>query len=165
MSIHSYETIPSFISVLETVVVSASGWAQTGVASGTVLAGGIDCSFTDSISGECVEEEVLDDGSTSTRTLTGSAFPFTLAISTGTLPSGAGVTATSASQSTVSSLSSSQSTISTISTPTSTSTSAASPATSSNAASSMHMILKGNWNMGALAAVGGMVFGASTLLL
>lgn len=144
------------IASLDTVMVSASGWSRTGTASGTLLAGDLNCFFTSSTSGECVAREVLDDGSTSTQTITGSAMASVLAISTGTLPTGPPATTAGFSQMTISSL------------PTATppATSAASPTTSSNAALSMHMMnSKGcHWNMGTLAVIGGIVLGVTTLL-
>ncbi|KAF9074311.1 hypothetical protein BDP27DRAFT_1416200 [Rhodocollybia butyracea] len=54
---------------IETVVVSASGWEET--ITGTSLPGGVHCFFTASSSGECDQMQVLDDGTTSTVTLTG----------------------------------------------------------------------------------------------
>jgi len=151
------ETITSTAAVtgIETVMVSASGWAETGTSSGTSLGGAIDCFFTSSSSGECVREEVLDDGSTSTQTITGSGLASVLAISTGILPTATPATTAGFSQMTISS----------IPTPTPPPTSAVSPTTSSNAALSMHMMnSKRSWNMGALAVVGGIVLGVTTLL-
>lgn len=148
-------------------MVSASGWAQSNfptstAADSTQLGGGVDCFFTASASGECVQEEVLDDGSTSTRTLTGAVTTDVFAISTGTLPSTA---PTTVSQSTVSTLSTSvqQSTVTALSTTPSSTTSAPTSATS-NAATSRMMHSGGKWSMVAVAAVGGMMIGASTLL-
>ncbi|KIK52426.1 hypothetical protein GYMLUDRAFT_49929 [Collybiopsis luxurians FD-317 M1] len=129
----SAELITTTTTIFETVVVSASGWAEsnfptTTSAGSTQLGGGQDCHLTASTSGECVQEEVLDDGSTSTRTLTGEANTLVFAISTGTLP---------ASQSTVTALSSNQqSTITAVSSAGSGSGTPAST-TSSNAALSL----------------------------
>ncbi|KAJ3874628.1 hypothetical protein F5051DRAFT_416294 [Lentinula edodes] len=161
---------------IETIVVSASGWAEsnfptTTAADSSQLGGGLDCHFTASASGECVEEEVLDDGSTSTRTLSGGVTAQILAISTGTLPSGVGVSAiTSGSQQstiTVVSTTSSnvQSTITLLSS-SSSSTSAStlgspSASASSNTSSSVHKGL----DTGILAViVGGIMLGASAAL-
>ncbi|KAJ3727408.1 hypothetical protein EV361DRAFT_949989 [Lentinula raphanica] len=125
---------------IETVVVSASGWAEsnfptTTAAGSTQLGGGLDCHFTASDSGECVEEEVLNDGSTSTRTLTGDVITQVLPISTGTLPSGVGVT-TSNQQSTVTAVTTtssvSQSTITALSSTSSTASGSATPTTSAS---------------------------------
>ncbi|KAJ3835071.1 hypothetical protein F5878DRAFT_328492 [Lentinula raphanica] len=120
---------------IETVVVSASGWAESNAAGSTQLGGGLDCHFTASDSGECVEEEVLNDGSTSTRTLTGDVITQVLPISTGTLPSGVGVT-TSNQQSTITAVTTtssvSQSTITALSSTSSTASGSATPTTSAS---------------------------------
>ncbi|GAW09869.1 hypothetical protein LENED_012076 [Lentinula edodes] len=161
---------------IETIVVSASGWAEsnfptTTAADSSQLGGGLDCHFTASASGECVEEEVLDDGSTSTRTLSGSVTAEILAISTGTLPSGVGVSAITygSQQSTITVVSTTssnvQSTITFLS-PSSSSTSAStlgspSASASSNTSSSVHKGL----GTGILAViVGGIMLGASAAL-
>ncbi|KAJ3821892.1 hypothetical protein F5880DRAFT_753959 [Lentinula raphanica] len=137
----SFSSFSSFsTSASETVVVSASGWAEsnfptTTAAGSTQLGGGLDCHFTASDSGECVEEEVLNDGSTSTRTLTGDVITQVLPISTGTLPSGVGVT-TSNQQSTITAVTTtssvSQSTITALSSTSSTASGSATPTTSAS---------------------------------
>ncbi|KAJ3933361.1 MAG: hypothetical protein NXY57DRAFT_999070 [Lentinula lateritia] len=176
---------------IETIVVSASGWAEsnfptTTAADSSQLGGGLDCHFTASAGGECVEEEVLDDGSTSTRTLSGGVTAEILAISTGTLPSGVGVSAitSDSQQSTITVVSTTssnqQSTITVVSTTSSnvqstitflssssSSTSAStlgspSASVSSNTSSSVHKRL----GTGILAViVGGIMLGASATLL
>ncbi|KAJ3880434.1 hypothetical protein F5051DRAFT_160105 [Lentinula edodes] len=147
---------------IETVVVSASGWVQsnfptTTAAGSTRLGGGLDCHFTASASGECVEEQVDDDGSTTTRTLSGDVITQIFPISTGTLPSGAGVAASSSgnSQSTITAVSTTSS-----SGQTTTSTSSSSTSASSNASLSAHKGL----GVGLLTVVvSGMIFGASSV--
>jgi len=157
----------------ETVMVSASGWDRIGPVTNidgatTVIVTGVQCSFTDSTSGVCVEEGNLNNGPALTETTTGPASAMTFAISTGVLP---GATTTAVGQTTVSVLpttsSFSQSTFTTVPTPTTASpgsTPVNSSTTSSNVASSMR-VMKGRWNVGALAAVGGMLLGTSILLL
>ncbi|KAJ3981057.1 hypothetical protein F5890DRAFT_1537973 [Lentinula detonsa] len=158
---------------IETIVVSASGWAQsnfpTTTAAGSLqLGGGVDCHFTASASGECVEEEVLDDGSTSTRTLTGDVITQILPISTGTLPVGVGATTTSNAQSTITAVSqtspTSRSTITALSSSGSSSASgsSASTTTSSNDSLSVHKAL----GAGALTAlVGGIMIAVSVVFV
>ncbi|KAF9074308.1 hypothetical protein BDP27DRAFT_1416197 [Rhodocollybia butyracea] len=76
----------------DTIAVSASGYAYsyftTPTAGGAAQLGGeIRCFVTAAVSGECIEEEVLDDGMTATTTVTGDAITKVLAISTVTTPS------------------------------------------------------------------------------
>ncbi|KAJ4480864.1 hypothetical protein J3R30DRAFT_3403170 [Lentinula aciculospora] len=159
------------ITGIETIVVSASGWAQsnfptTTAAGSTQLGGGLDCHFTASSSGECVEEEVLDDGTTSTRTLTGDVITQLLPISTGTLPSGIGASTSGSQRSTVTSVSATssgvRSTITALSTSSSSSSAAAtSTSASSNASPSLH---RGYSAVMVSAIVSGML-GASVLFL
>lgn len=150
-----------FLLFTETVVVSASGWVQsnfptTTAAGSTQLGGGLDCHFTASASGECVEEEVLDDGSTSTRTLSGDVITQIFPISTGTLPSGAGVVASTSGNS--------QSTITAVSTTSSSGQTTTSTSSSSTSASSNASLSDKGLGVGLLTVVvSGMIFGASSV--
>ncbi|KAF5370954.1 hypothetical protein D9757_009887 [Collybiopsis confluens] len=143
-----------------TLVVSASGWIQsnfptTTSAGSTQLGGGTDCHFTSSTSGECVQEEVIDDGSTSTRTVTGNAITLVLPISTGALPGSPNSQSTQ--QITVTTLPLSPSNIG------STSATSASVSATSNAAWSMRASAG---NMGSLGSfvLPGILLGAATVL-
>ncbi|KAJ4470213.1 hypothetical protein J3R30DRAFT_3408741 [Lentinula aciculospora] len=60
----------------------STGATELTAVSATGIGRGLDCHFTASSSGECVQEEVLDDGSTATRTLTGNAITKIFPIST-----------------------------------------------------------------------------------
>jgi len=156
-----------------TADVSASGWGYSNFPSttsgSTQLGGELQCAFTASTSGECILEEVLDDGTTSTITLTGDAITQVLPISTGTLPSGGAgnsIITSSPGQSTVTALptTAQQSTVTAPPTANPSSAASTSASASSNAASALRAGFDGLISE-VIAVAGGLTLGASILFI